>query len=195
MDSDDISIHELRAQPSAGTEMATEDDIQILSCILADAQQDADQSDDGGHGPPHEASGAWRHHDALDGAKASVVEIDPLTYGPPAAEGAAAASKDGYGAMDAGSTENLAATRPVDAPTHVQAPPTGAVPASAPGGVPYGIDDPLKVLTTEAQVAGWNSELLPSDRISTENGAICSSCARWPLMIDPQLQEIGRAHV
>jgi dynein heavy chain len=60
----------------------------------------------------------------------------------------------------------------------------------APGGVPYGLDDPLKVLTTEAQVAGWNSELLPADRISTENGAICSSCARWPLMIDPQLQGI-----
>jgi len=61
---------------------------------------------------------------------------------------------------------------------------------SAPGGVPYGQEDPLKVLTTEAAIAGWNTELLPSDRVSTENGTICTSCARWPLMIDPQLQGI-----
>ena len=60
----------------------------------------------------------------------------------------------------------------------------------APGGVPFGLDDPIKVLATEAQIAGWNSELLPADRVSTENGSICTSCARWPLMIDPQLQGI-----
>ena len=39
-------------------------------------------------------------------------------------------------------------------------------------------------------VAGWNSETLPADRVSIENGAIVTSCARWPLMIDPQLQGI-----
>jgi dynein heavy chain len=50
--------------------------------------------------------------------------------------------------------------------------------------------DPVKILTTEAQIAGWNSEQLPADRVSTENGSIVSSCARWPLMIDPQLQGI-----
>jgi len=61
----------------------------------------------------------------------------------------------------------------------------------AKGGVPMSDStDPLKVLTTDAQIAGWNTELLPSDRVSTENGAIVTSCARWPLMIDPQLQGI-----
>merc|ERR1719486_638567 len=50
--------------------------------------------------------------------------------------------------------------------------------------------DPLKILTTDAQVAGWNEEMLPSDRVSTENGAIVNNCARWPVMIDPQLQGI-----
>ena len=50
--------------------------------------------------------------------------------------------------------------------------------------------DPLKILTTDAQIAGWNTELLPADRVSTENGCIATSCARWPLMIDPQLQGI-----
>ena len=50
--------------------------------------------------------------------------------------------------------------------------------------------DPLNILTTEAQRAGWASENLPTDRVSVENGAIVTSCARWPLMIDPQLQGI-----
>lgn len=63
--------------------------------------------------------------------------------------------------------------------------------AIAKGGVPMSDStDPLKVLTTDAQIAGWNTELLPSDRVSTENGAIVTSCARWPLMIDPQLQGV-----
>jgi len=62
---------------------------------------------------------------------------------------------------------------------------------SAVNGVPMSDStDPLKVLTTDATIAGWNTELLPADRVSTENGAIVSSCARWPLMIDPQLQGI-----
>ena len=65
----------------------------------------------------------------------------------------------------------------------------GDIPQSK-GGVPFGSDDPLKVLTTDAQIAGWNTELLPADRVSTENGCIVNSCARWPLMIDPQLQGI-----
>jgi dynein heavy chain len=66
----------------------------------------------------------------------------------------------------------------------------GEIPA-AKGGVPMSAsDDPLKMLTTEAQIAGWNNESLPADKVSTQNGAICMSCARWPLMIDPQLQGI-----
>jgi len=50
--------------------------------------------------------------------------------------------------------------------------------------------DPVSLLADDAQVAKWNSESLPSDRVSIENGCIMTSCARWPLMIDPQLQGI-----
>ena len=57
--------------------------------------------------------------------------------------------------------------------------------ASAKAGVPMSEKgtDPISVLTTPAQVAGWNNETLPADPVSTENGAIVTSCARWPLMI------------
>ena len=48
--------------------------------------------------------------------------------------------------------------------------------------------DPLTLLTDDAQIAAWNNEGLPSDRMSTENATILSNCERWPLMIDPQLQ-------
>ena len=51
--------------------------------------------------------------------------------------------------------------------------------------------DPLKILTDEAQIAQWSSEGLPTDRVSVENGTIATNCARWPLMIDPQLQGIA----
>lgn len=50
--------------------------------------------------------------------------------------------------------------------------------------------DPLSLLTDDAQVAEWNNEGLPSDRMSTENATILTNCERWPLMIDPQLQGI-----
>ena len=48
--------------------------------------------------------------------------------------------------------------------------------------------DPLKILTTPAEVAMWGAEGLPADQVSTENGAIVCNSARWPLVIDPQLQ-------
>ena len=51
--------------------------------------------------------------------------------------------------------------------------------------------DPLKILTDDAEMASWNSEGLPSDRVSTENGAIVCNSSRFPLMIDPQLQGIA----
>merc|ERR1719247_1424244 len=50
--------------------------------------------------------------------------------------------------------------------------------------------DPVSLLADDATIAMWNSESLPSDRVSTENGCIMTTCARWPLMIDPQLQGI-----
>ncbi|XP_053308775.1 dynein axonemal heavy chain 9 [Spea bombifrons] len=50
--------------------------------------------------------------------------------------------------------------------------------------------DPLTMLTDDADVATWQNEGLPADRMSTENATILSSCERWPLMVDPQLQGI-----
>lgn len=52
----------------------------------------------------------------------------------------------------------------------------------------------LAILTNDAQIAEWNTQKLPSDRVSTENGAIVVttvSMGRRPLIIDPQLQAIA----
>ena len=48
--------------------------------------------------------------------------------------------------------------------------------------------DPLKVLASEADMAKWKNDGLPADRVSLENAAVFTSCSRWPLIIDPQLQ-------
>ncbi|CAG5911397.1 unnamed protein product [Menidia menidia] len=50
--------------------------------------------------------------------------------------------------------------------------------------------DPLTMLTDAADVAAWQNEGLPADRMSTENATILTSCQRWPLIVDPQLQGI-----
>ena len=50
--------------------------------------------------------------------------------------------------------------------------------------------DPLTILTDEATVAKWNTEKLPSDPVSTENGSILTNSDRYSLIIDPQLQGI-----
>jgi len=56
-------------------------------------------------------------------------------------------------------------------------------------GVPYkdGID-PLTQLVDGATMAEWAGQDLPHDRFSKENAAIIEKAARWPLIIDPQLQ-------
>ncbi|KAG2769665.1 Dynein alpha chain, flagellar outer arm [Phytophthora cactorum] len=54
--------------------------------------------------------------------------------------------------------------------------------------------NPLLILTDDAQIAQWNTQKLPSDRVSTENGAIVVttvSMGRRPLIVDPQLQAIA----
>lgn len=50
--------------------------------------------------------------------------------------------------------------------------------------------NPLKILTTSAEIAQWNADSLPADVVSTENGSIVCNTSRWPLIIDPQLQGI-----
>jgi dynein heavy chain, axonemal len=50
--------------------------------------------------------------------------------------------------------------------------------------------DPLKILTSTAQVASWGADGLPADHVSIENGTIVTTSSRWPLIIDPQLQGI-----
>ena len=49
---------------------------------------------------------------------------------------------------------------------------------------------PLDLLCDVAKVASWNTEGLPNDTVSVQNGAILTNCTRWPLMIDPQLQGV-----
>ncbi|XP_075250106.1 dynein beta chain, ciliary-like isoform X2 [Convolutriloba macropyga] len=50
--------------------------------------------------------------------------------------------------------------------------------------------DPFSLLTDGAQMAQWENEGLPGDKMSNQNASILTNCERWPLMIDPQLQGI-----
>lgn len=50
--------------------------------------------------------------------------------------------------------------------------------------------DPLAMICDDAKIAKLNNEGLPNDRMSVENATILTNSARWPLMIDPQLQGI-----
>ena len=44
---------------------------------------------------------------------------------------------------------------------------------------------PLSILSTDAEMAQWQNQKLPSDKVSLENGAILQNSERYPLMIDP----------
>ncbi|KAM4663589.1 dynein axonemal heavy chain 17 [Discoglossus pictus] len=48
--------------------------------------------------------------------------------------------------------------------------------------------DPLSMLTDDADIATWNNQGLPSDRMSIENATILCNTERWPLIVDAQLQ-------
>lgn len=48
----------------------------------------------------------------------------------------------------------------------------------------------MRLLTDDADVATWNNQGLPSDRMSTENATILCHTERWPLIVDAQLQGI-----
>ena len=50
--------------------------------------------------------------------------------------------------------------------------------------------DPIKILTSTSDIAKWQADGLPADKVSVENGTIVCSSSRWPLIIDPQLQGI-----
>ncbi|XP_073974323.1 dynein beta chain, ciliary-like isoform X3 [Rhodnius prolixus] len=50
--------------------------------------------------------------------------------------------------------------------------------------------EPMSMLTDDAQIASWNNEGLPNDRMSAENATVLTNSERWPLMIDPQLQGV-----
>lgn len=52
--------------------------------------------------------------------------------------------------------------------------------------------DPLSLLTDDTQIAKWNNEGLPNDRMSTENATILTNSDRWPLMIDPQVHVVKK---
>ena len=50
--------------------------------------------------------------------------------------------------------------------------------------------DPMNLLTDASKTAGWRAQGLPADPLSTQNAAIIAKCARFPLIIDPQLQAV-----
>jgi dynein heavy chain len=49
---------------------------------------------------------------------------------------------------------------------------------------------PVDMLVDDATRAGWSARGLGGDATSAENGAILATRARWPLLVDPQLQGV-----
>ncbi|RYH29930.1 hypothetical protein EON65_06785 [archaeon] len=48
----------------------------------------------------------------------------------------------------------------------------------------------IGLMCTESEIAEYQTQGLPADRVSAENGAIVLNSARYPLMVDPQLQAV-----
>lgn len=47
------------------------------------------------------------------------------------------------------------------------------------------------LLSSDVEISQWNSEGLPSDELSVQNGILTTRASRWPLCIDPQLQAVS----
>lgn len=62
-----------------------------------------------------------------------------------------------------------------------------------PVGAPVPLTENMEVIglmCTESEIAEYQTQGLPADRVSAENGAIVLNSTRYPLMVDPQLQAI-----
>ena len=65
--------------------------------------------------------------------------------------------------------------------------------ATPPVGAPIPMTPDMEaigLMCSDAEIAEYQTQGLPADRVSAENGAIVLNSARYPLMVDPQLQAI-----
>lgn len=65
--------------------------------------------------------------------------------------------------------------------------------SNPPAGQPVPMTENMEaigLMCTEAEIAEYQTQGLPADRVSAENGAIVLNSVRYPLMVDPQLQAI-----
>ena len=65
--------------------------------------------------------------------------------------------------------------------------------AAPPVGAPIPMTEDIEtigIMCSDAEIAEYQTQGLPSDRVSAENGAIVLNSVRYPLMVDPQLQAI-----